>query len=703
MMEVIKKYVAIILGLSCGIIMIAIYVSDQYFSLNMLERLELKTLDYRFLKRGAEQPDDRIVIVGIDQRSLQKIEDPMVFWRPHFAKVIEEISGYGAKSIGLDFVLPIPLTKRVDGLDHDGILANALTMSNIVVLTETFKYEKDDDCYIFEKPIPRFRFAANPNYVGFVNLTNDLDNIVRRQTLFVKDCKGRGHISFGLAVFAKFLDKLGENKEEIIAKENEVELDGNIIPINKYGEMIINFAGPSGTFKRISFYDIWKKENDHTVEYYKNIFKDKIVLIGTTNFLHQDFKPTPFFNSNDYSKIRSTYGIEIWANIINTILNKKYITRLPCWNVLIIILFIGILIGFMSIHLSIIKSLTFVFILVVAYFFICIYFFINNNLWIDIIAPSITIPFTSAIAFTYKYFIENKQKIVIKNLFQHYLQSSVVNELLQNPEKVKLGGTKKELTIFFSDIEGFSTIAESVQPEQLLKMINQYYAEISNVILKYKGTIDQYAGDAIMAFFGAPLDQKNHAELACCTAIETQEHLKDLRKIFMNKGYPPINIRIGINTGSVIVGNVGGEYRFHYTVLGNHVNITARLEAANKLYNTNIIISEQSYGFVKDSFVTRELDFIRVKGLKMPVRVYELLGKKDEINGKTLELLKYFNIGLTAYKNMEWQKALKSFVFASKIAQNDGPTKLYIKRCTDYLKSPPPSNWNGIFIAHKNE
>ncbi|MGR3320196.1 MAG: CHASE2 domain-containing protein [Candidatus Anammoxibacter sp.] len=693
---IIKKILlTLIFGFSCSGFMIAIYNLDLRLGSNLLERVELKTLDYRFLWRGIEEPDGQIVILGIDKRSLNNIKDPMIFWRPHFAKVIRKLAEGGAKAIGLDFVFAIPLTKKVEGKDYDKIMAMALKDADNVILTKVFIHDKEKDAYIVDEPISRLRFAASPHYAGFVNLTSDLDNHVRRQTLSIKDDKGKGHLSFGLAILAKFHDKLGKDVVEV--KKNKVSLGDKIIPTNKYGEMLINFAGPNGTFPHISFYDAWKRADNESAEYFKNNFAGKIVLIGTTNILHQDFKPTPFFGSKNYTEIRSTYGVEIWANVINTMLQEKYIVRLPIWQIALIILFIGLIVSYISLQFSLTRSLITMCAFGVAYIFLCIILFKSHSVWISIVAPSFTIPLTFAVIFSYRYSVENKQRNIVKKLFQYYLHPSIVNELLKDPASVKLGGVKKELTIFFSDIEGFTSISERVDPEELVDLINVYLTEISGIIIKNEGTIDKFVGDAVMAFFGAPLDSTNHAVLACYAALDAQKHLKSLRKSFKNKGWPEINTRIGINTGDVVIGNMGGENRFDYTVLGDSVNLAARLEGANKMYSTHIMIGEQTYEIAKDEVVTRELDIIRVKGKSKPVKVYELIARKDEIDKDTIEKLKQFNNGLIAYKAHEWQKAIEYFSAVVKIAENDAPSQLYIDRCGAYLKSPPPADWDGVY------
>ena len=511
----------------------------------------------------------------------------------------------------------------------------------------------------------------------------------------IKDIKGKVHTAFGLAILAKFFGQSG--KVEIRADGRNVFIGDKAIPVNKYSEMLINYVGHSGIFPQISFHEVWKRSDEDNSSYFTEKFKDKIVLIGTTNIMHQDFMPTPFFASSHYNELKSTYGIEIWANMINTVLSEDYIVRLHSWQIATIILFIGLIISGFALQFSISSCIIATLAICFGYIYICMYSFVHYNLWIDIIAPLLTIPLTFSVTYTYRYTTERKQRSRIKNLFQFYLHPSVVEELIKNPEYVKLGGVKKELTVFFSDIAGFTSIAETMAPEELVELINMYLTEMSSVIFKHGGTIDKYQGDAIMAFFGAPLDQDDHAVRACYSAIEMQKHLKDIKEKFRARGWPEIRCRIGINTGCVVVGNMGGANRFDYTVIGDDVNLAARLEGANKIYSTHIMIGEQTYEFVKYAVITRELDTVRVKGKSKPVKVYELMAKKDEADEKTIELLKHFGMGIDAYRIHDWHKAMEHFKSSANIDQEDGPSRVYINRCENYLKSPPPSGWDGVY------
>jgi class 3 adenylate cyclase/uncharacterized membrane protein SpoIIM required for sporulation len=290
---------------------------------------------------------------------------------------------------------------------------------------------------------------------------------------------------------------------------------------------------------------------------------------------------------------------------------------------------------------------------------------------------------------------EEKQKMQIKGAFQQYVSPAIIDEIMKHPEKLKLGGEKKEMTIFFSDIRDFSTISEKLGPEQLVHVLNQYLSKMTDIILKNKGVVDKYIGDAIMAFWNAPLDVQNHEEIACQSSLEMIESLGILKKQWHDEKIPEINIGIGMNTGEAVVGNMGSAQRFDYTIMGDNVNIASRLEGLNKIYGTAIIISEFTYEKVKHKFACRELDFVRVKGKTKPLKIYELIGSKEEIKKQYLDFINIFENALSLYKNGEWSEAVKTFEKALKIKE-DKPSRIFIERCAEFKKHPP-KHWDGVY------
>jgi adenylate cyclase len=296
----------------------------------------------------------------------------------------------------------------------------------------------------------------------------------------------------------------------------------------------------------------------------------------------------------------------------------------------------------------------------------------------------------------YRYITEEREKKKIRGAFQYYLTASVINEMLKDPSKLKLGGDKKDLTVLFSDIRGFTTLSEKMTPEELVHLLNEYLTAMTNVVFHYDGLLDKYMGDAIMAVFGAPLDQPDHALRACRTALGMMDELKKLQQKWTLENKPALNIGIGINSGDMVVGNMGSDMRFDYTVMGDSVNLGSRLEGINKEYGSNIIISEYTYEAVKDLFFCREMDAVRVKGKKQPVKIYELLCEMKDAE-KWKQPVSLFEEGLAKYKQGLWDEAIELFHKVLDIRPVDAPAHLYIERCEALKKNPPEGIWDGVF------
>jgi len=293
---------------------------------------------------------------------------------------------------------------------------------------------------------------------------------------------------------------------------------------------------------------------------------------------------------------------------------------------------------------------------------------------------------------------EEKMRKGVRSAFENFMDPKVVHEILKEPENIKLGGEEREVTVYFSDIEKFSTISEKLQPAELIELLNEYLSEMTDQILDHGGFLDKYIGDAIVAAFGAPLEQPDHAVKACLTTIDNQKRISELNAKFKEEGRLQIKARIGLNTGRVLVGNVGSTNRLSYTVIGDEVNLGARLEAANKYYGTYTMISERTYELAKDHIEARELDLILVVGKEKPVKVYELIDRKGQIEDSKREVIKLYEDGLEMYRGKEWQKAIDLFQKALNKDPHDGPSLTYIERCKDYIQNPPPENWDGVYV-----
>jgi adenylate cyclase len=297
----------------------------------------------------------------------------------------------------------------------------------------------------------------------------------------------------------------------------------------------------------------------------------------------------------------------------------------------------------------------------------------------------------------YRYLVETRQKKFVKDAFSTYLAPSVVKNLLESPEKLVLGGEKRVITAFFSDVQGFTSISESLPPEELVELLNEFLTEMTDIILRHEGTVDKFEGDAIIAFFGAPNDLENQAEVACMACIDMQKRLSELRKKWQGQGRPELRMRIGLCTGPAVVGNMGSRSRMDYTMMGDTVNTAARLEGVNKVYGTYTMISESTYQAAGGWIRARELDAINVVGKKEPVKIYELIGYPSDVDEHVQKVTEIYSRGLAAYRSRQWDKAAAYFKKAVSLRPEDRASRTMVERCRRYKADPPPETWNGAF------
>ena len=420
--------------------------------------------------------------------------------------------------------------------------------------------------------------------------------------------------------------------------------------------------------------------------------KDKLLFYGLTATGTQDYAPVP---------VQGRYKmVGYHANALNTILTEQFLTRLAVEYRILILIFLGAFMGFIIPKFGPASGAGVVAALLVVQMSASYYLFVYEGLWIDIVGP-VAVVFLSYLAVSINnYLIERKERAYIQGSFKMYLSPAVVDQIAQNPDSLQLGGQRKNLTILFSDVAKFSVISENLTAEALVDLLNEYLGSMTEIIMAHNGTVDKYEGDLIMAFWGAPIDNPNHAVDACIATLAMQDKLIQLRQQWQSENRPPfisnMDARVGLNTGDVVVGNMGSKQRFDYTVMGDSVNLASRLEGANKPYGTNIMISEFTYEMVKDHVEVRELDKIRVVGRAVPVTVYEMLAKKGELDLPTAQVVNFYNTGLHYYKDRKWSDANGMFLRALAENPKDGPSKTYIDRCERYEANPPPDDWDGV-------
>jgi adenylate cyclase len=414
-------------------------------------------------------------------------------------------------------------------------------------------------------------------------------------------------------------------------------------------------------------------------------FKDKIIIVGASAPGLFDLRSTPF--SAVYP------GAEIQATVIDNLIKGDFIHFPPPAVICLLIAFLALLVGIVTSLITKVWK-----IVIVAVFFFSLPAILSGisffrGYWLDFVGPVFAVLLSFLAANILNYGFEGKERRFIKNVFRHYLSPDVIEKIIEDPSLLRLGGERREITSFFSDVAGFTSISEDLSPEDLVCLLNAYLSEMTEIILDTGGTLDKYEGDAIIAFWNAPLDHEDHATRACLAALRCQQRLSELRPGFQNQYGHSLYMRIGINSGPAVVGNMGSHRRFDYTAMGDTINLASRLEGAGKQYRVSILIGEKTYNLAKESVIAREVDIIRVVGKDKPVRVYELVGEKGAVPEGHLERIKTFHDALKLYREQKWDEALRLF----QRYEDDTLAEVYVDRTKRLKENPPAADWTGVF------
>lgn len=421
--------------------------------------------------------------------------------------------------------------------------------------------------------------------------------------------------------------------------------------------------------------------------------QDSFCIIGLIGASTTDIGVTPF--EEEYMNV-GTHGV-----VANTILQENFLDSLPWWYSIAASFILSILLVLVLWKLSPTASIIVGFVFLIAVIAADTAFFLLTGIYLNIVTPALVVFLTFLVLSAVKFIMNEKEKSYIRNAFSRYLSVDVINEIMDDPDMLELGGEKKNLTALFTDVKGFSSISEQLDPQELVKLLNIYLSAMSDIILEERGTIDKFEGDAIISFYGAPVSLEDHAVRACKTALKMKKKEADLNRRFQEEGISPsaINTRIGINTGEMVVGNMGTLKRMDYTIMGHAVNLAARLEGVNKQYGTWILCSELTYNDTNREFSGRKLDRVRVVGVSEPIRLYEIMGFRQEVdeNQSLIYLMRTFNHGLTLFEEKNWKAADKIFRELATEYPEDWPTQFYIQRCEKFMKEPPQEAWDGVF------
>ena len=699
--------------------------------LSPVTKLELWSYDTRLNMTMPNSLDERIVIVDIDEKSLKQ-QGHWPWSRNKLAHLVDRLfDDYQVRVLGMDAVFAEPdlssglqgmqamqrehfsqdqglraaIEKLSPSLDYDQLFANSIK-NRKVVLAYVFLQEGETKvgalpapvmsaAYFKEQPVSLMQASgytanlanlqAQAYAAGHFNASPDQDGISRRLPMLVQ-YHDQVYEAFASAVARAANEAAGDHltKPVLAVDAEQLRIGKNRIPVNDDMAALIPYRGAQGSFRYVSATDVMSNTVD------KTILKNKIVLLGTTAAGLMDLRATPM--QNVYP------GVEVHANMVAGILDGN-IKQNPAYTQgieFILLLLVGCLLAFSLPNLSP-SSAT----LLTA---LCLGLLLGSN-WLAWEAGNLALPLAALLVtistlylfnMAYGFFFESRLKRQLGRLFGLYIPPELVDEMAQNPNSYSLASQSRHMTVLFTDVRDFTSIAEGMAPEQLSLLMNRFLSPMTQAIHQHRGTIDKYMGDAIMAFWGAPVADNQHATHAVQAALAMTDSLARLQDEFAAQGWPAIRIGIGLNSGDMVVGNMGSTFRMAYTVLGDAVNLGSRLEGLTKYYAVSIIVSEGTKMLAPD-FVYRELDRVRVKGRDKPLAIYEAIGTKAELGESMLADLQQYQTALDAYRNQDWPQADALFKSLSEAQPRCRLYDIYMERIACFKGNPPMLGWDGVF------
>ena len=685
------------IGLLAAAMVIVLYRSTQPF----VQQVDLRLKDARFQLRGARKPDSRVAVVAVDNRSVKEL-GRWPWSREVTARLIRELKKQGARVIALDMVFSEP---QAAGPDRE--LARSVAEAGNVILGQFFRDEPqppDPELRrqvasrqitvvrltngVKQVPLTEYRFVDGniPSIgsgaldFGFFNQQADSDGLYRKLPLLLQ-FDGGIYPSLGIVALKRYLG--GE-----LAVETErygidsLRVGKLAIPVSEQGFLPLYWYGAGGSITTHSAADVLSGRVPSSA------LRDKLVFVGVTETGIADVRATPFDPQLP--------GVEIQATFAANALERRFLTRdnrtlaMEMAAILCLPLLLGLVLsvvpgtwaglaGFMAISGG--------------YMAVNLFAFSHFRLDLTLAYPLAALLTAYLGGEAYRNLVLERKGRYLRRAFSSYVSPDLVDELVKHPERLRLGGERRELTVLFSDIRGFTSLSERLAPEDLVSLLNSYLSPMTRLVLDEKGTLDKYIGDALMALFNAPLDLADHPARACCCAMRMLQALDELNEAFIRAHLPVIAIGIGIHSGDAVVGNMGANNRFDYTAIGDSVNLASRLEGLTKLYGVSIIVSGATRWRADAKFNFRELDLVRVKGKHQPVALYEL------------RLTPYprpeqFQQALGLYRSGQFAAAEEIF---SELAEtlDDQAARLHAGRCRTYQQMPPPPDWDGTFIMRE--
>jgi adenylate cyclase len=642
-------------------------IGAVFFLSGVLDTWSLMAGDRLFLSRPS---DPNIVIVAIDDASLAAI-GRWPWPRSVHADLISRLSAAGAAAIGYDVNFP----ESSDDA-NDTALRDALRKAGNVVLPVEMSIRMEKGMLLHDKatdvqPIPPIREAARA--LGHTNTPPDADGVVRRIPLGVASPDKVVIPAFALEVVRTAFPSY----------------DPARVPIDAFSRVIVNFNGPPAkNFDTIPAADVLRG----IVE--PSRVRGKVVFVGATApDLHDDqLVPT----SNGYPM----FGVEIHASFSDTLLTERWLRPIPRPFAAAALILLGLMTALLATFLRARFSLPAAGI-IWALSLVTAFVAFDRGFVVEIVWPSLVILFAYAAVTLERRVSSDRERRKLQSAFSRYVSGSVVKAIMKDPSRLQLGGEKRRMTVLFSDVRGFTSISEKLTPEALVDVMNTYLTRMTDIVFAHDGVLDKYIGDAVMAFWNAPFDQPDHAVKAVKTALAMQRALAEMNRAKAFGESLELKIGIGINTGEMIVGNMGSETRFDYTVIGDAVNLASRTEGITKEYGVGLLVTDATRREAGDAVLARRIDKVAVKGKAEPITMYEVLAMSKDVREKDQRLVSAFEAALDAYFARDFDDAIQKAETILASYPDDGPSKTLITRSKFWKENPPPADWDGTWVFTK--
>ncbi|MCP5145611.1 MAG: adenylate/guanylate cyclase domain-containing protein [Gammaproteobacteria bacterium] len=726
------------IAISAALLVFFVAHAVELFRIPIISRLENIAYDARLVLTMPRTLDDRIVIVDIDEKSITA-EGRFPWGRNKMAKFVDQLFGeYEVGLVGFDILFAeadessgltvleslaqnelggntaynSALAGLRESLDYDGTFANSLSKYPVVL---GFSFDDDPQIRIGALPEPTFvrgffrgqniLFQQAPGYsgvlprlieatasAGHINPFVDTDGVVRRvPMLFEYDGAYYPSLALEMVRRAIGVDSIEPRIEKVpfsfkanYAGLESLRIGNRNVPVDKYVRTLVPYRGPMKSFPYVSATDVIRGTAD------KSQLKGTIVLVGTSAQGLQDLRSTP---------VDPVFpGVEVHANLIAGMLdgNIKAQPEYALGAEVLFLLIFGIVMVLLAPAFTPMGQTVLAASLIAGHLLVNMFFWVAADTVFPVVSGVLMLGSMFLLQMSWGYFVETRGKRQLTGLFGSYVPPELVEVMARDPESYSAEPENRELSVMFSDIRGFTTISEGLSAKELADLINEFLTPMTRVIHEHRGTIDKYMGDAIMAFWGAPLNDSAHARHAIEAGIGMQERLKELNKTFKSRGWPELRIGVGINSGTMSVGNMGSKFRMAYTVIGDAVNLGSRLEGLTKSYGVEMIVGESTAEMAPE-FAYRELDRVRVKGKDEPVAIFEPLGYADQLDRLWKDELKLYRQALKYYRSQDWDMAELQFLNLAKSSRAPQLYQLYAERVAHFRKQPPPENWDGVF------